>query len=138
MSNEIIIVTDQTRPHWEDKDAVHFGFIDEDGWETLFFAEFGIKTYLSYTSEGETNESYDDYFARQLSILNEEYPLIARFHDFYKRAAFSKNEIGDLIEEIHKLRPIIRLEQAGELLDQLLGVSEFAIKHNAGFITSPD
>jgi len=138
MSHEIIIVKDLTKPYWENKDAIYFGSINDSQWESLFFEEFGFKTYLTHTSQGGTSESYDEYFTQQVSFLYKKYPLIARFLDFYESAAFTTNEIEGLIGEIETLRPTVMFENAGKLLDQLLGASEIARKSGAGFLTSPD
>ena len=132
MSLEIILVTREDVPYWEDSRAVHFGDIDPYEWESLLFKDSNIMTYFEFTAEDRDGETYDDYYSNLISEMEAKFPLIVRVKDYYKDAVFLNSELSGLIQEIESLKKVVRYKESRDFLDQLLGASKAALNSNAG------
>lgn len=133
MALEIFIVGEGF-PDWESKSSFFFADVDPREWASLFFKDFGIKTYLEFVEVDETPESYGKYISEQYAKIQENFPMISRVKEYYDDAFFSKNEISKLIQEIKLLESFVKYQLSKEFLSQLSNACEMAKKNNAAGI----
>jgi len=138
MALDIILVKNESVPHWEDEESVHFGSIDPYEWESLFFTDFSIETYFEFAKENEDLQRYDTYYSEKIDSLQKKFPMITRIKDYYQDASFSAKEIEELTQEILLLKTIVKRQKSKNLLKQLLGACEIALKNGAGLTLVAD
>jgi hypothetical protein len=131
MSLEIILTSNTSVPYWEDARAIRIGAVDPYGWESLFFKDFGVKSFTKYASEGENAEAYVVYYSRRMSSLEKHYPLVLRMRDYYEDAFFENSEMESLLSELHSLRQSVTREESNRFLDQISKACELAIQDRA-------
>lgn len=132
MALDIIIVSDESKPYWEDSKALRFGDVDPTEWESLMFKEFNIMTYFEYLAKGVNPQTYLDYYAEQISLLEGRYPMISRIKSYYEHASFSEDEVQKLKIEMESLKTAASREKSKRLLCQLIKACDLAIRNNCG------
>jgi hypothetical protein len=138
MPLEIMIIKDVSKPYWENPEVIRFGDISPLDWESLFFKDFEIKSYLEDAPEARDQRAYRDYYSKKISFLNERFPLIVRIKDYYEDALYSKYEIKELIREILSLEDIAKSQGSIRFLHQLLKACEMAVNNDAGIVLAAD
>jgi hypothetical protein len=137
MALDIYIVGEEF-PNWEGKSSFFFADVDPYEWESLFFKDLGIKTYLELVETGATPESYEKYISKQYVKLQEDFPMISRIKEYYDDAFFSKDDIKKLIQEINLLERFVKYQPSKNFLSQLSNACEAAQKNSAGIILIAD
>lgn len=132
MAREIIIVKDTSKPYWEQDGTFTLGGVNPAEFGSLFNKEFDIKSIFEYIAEGGDRQTYQNYYSKQICLVEEKFPLIARAKDYYEDARFSKDEIVGLIKELLSLKKIVRFEKSKRYLDQMLATSEIALSNDSG------
>ena len=137
MALDIHIVGEEF-PNWEGKSSFFFANVDAFEWESLFFKDLSMKTYLEFVEAGGNSESYGDYVSEQYAKLQENFPMISRIKEYYDDAFFSKDDISELIREIKSLESFVKHQLSKNFLNQLLSACEMAQKNNAGIVLIAD
>ena len=125
-------------PNRENKETIDFANVDAFEWASLFFEDLGIKTYSEFVKVGGTPEFYGSYISEQYAKLQENFPMISRMKDYYDDAFFSKDDIGELIQEIDSLEGFVKRQLSKNFLSQLLSACVIAQKNNAGIVLIAD
>jgi hypothetical protein len=137
MALDIYIVGEE-RPNLEGKNNFFFGHVDPREQVSLFFDDFGIKTYLEFVEAGGTLESYEKYESEQYVQVQKKFPMISRIKEYYDDAFFLKDEIAELMREIKSLENFVKHHLSKNFLAQLSSACEMAQKNNAGIALIAD
>ena len=132
MSLEIILVTREDVPYWEDNEAANLGEIDPTAWECLLFKDLNIMTFAEFKEADHDPNTYANYYSDRIRCLVTKYPLVLRIKDYYQDAFFPAGDLKDLAHEIQSLGEIVNSEKSRALLNQLLSAVDAGLKTNAG------